>query len=417
MRRLLASLSNGNLDSLSEISVGTDDVPIGIGPGVFGTINKAALLQGVQYDAWVANLAGRAAYNGAAAGFSVLVIDIGDGRSALYFKNSATSGDWSAPSYVTGPVGPGGPYTEITVGPTTTLPAGSDATVTPVVIDSDTVRLDFGLPRGLDGTGTGDVVGPASSVAGRVAVFSGTTGKVISDGGILLSDLTRMGRNLIINGQGRVNQRTYASGTATTAANQYTLDRWRVVVSGQSLAFTGNASKRTMTAPAGGVEQVIEGLNVEGGTYTINWTGSATCTVDGTARAKGSSFTLTANTNVTVRFTGGTFTDVQLESGSVPSIFERLLYEDELRICKRYYQSVDLLINVQVGGVQQDLYGMVNLPVEMRGTPTVVPTNGTFVNCTLGTATAGNRVASFYVLSVSSGIVYCYITSILNSEF
>jgi len=108
MRRLLASLSNGNLDSLSEISVGTDDIPIGIGPGVFGTINKAALVQGVEYDAWVANLAGRAAYNGAAKGFAVLVIDIGDGRSALYFKNSATSGDWSAPSYLTGPVGPAG---------------------------------------------------------------------------------------------------------------------------------------------------------------------------------------------------------------------------------------------------------------------------------------------------------------------
>lgn len=108
MRRLLASLSNGNLDSLSEITVGTDDIPIGIGPGVFSTINKAALVQGVEYDAFVPNLAGRAAYNGAAAGFAVLVIDIGDGRSAIYFKNSATSGDWSAPSYVTGPVGPTG---------------------------------------------------------------------------------------------------------------------------------------------------------------------------------------------------------------------------------------------------------------------------------------------------------------------
>ncbi len=43
MRRLLASLSNGNLDSLSEISVGTDDIPIGIGPGVFGTINRSSL--------------------------------------------------------------------------------------------------------------------------------------------------------------------------------------------------------------------------------------------------------------------------------------------------------------------------------------------------------------------------------------
>ncbi|MCW0979425.1 hypothetical protein OK142_01270 [Agrobacterium sp. BT-220-3] len=43
MRRLLASLSNGNLDSLSEITVGTDDIPIGIGPGVFGTIKKLDL--------------------------------------------------------------------------------------------------------------------------------------------------------------------------------------------------------------------------------------------------------------------------------------------------------------------------------------------------------------------------------------
>lgn len=108
MRRLMLSLSGGNLYSLSEISIGTDDIPIGIGPGVFGTINKAGLVQGVQYNVWVPNLAGRAAYNAAAKDFSVLVIDIGDGRSALYFKNSATLGDWSAPSYVTGPIGPAG---------------------------------------------------------------------------------------------------------------------------------------------------------------------------------------------------------------------------------------------------------------------------------------------------------------------
>ena len=108
MRRLLASLSNGNLDSLSEISVGTDDIPIGIGPGVFGTINKFTLKDGVQFDVAVPNMAGRAGYNGSAAGFRVLVADIGDGRSALYIKNSATSGDWSVPYPITGPVGPAG---------------------------------------------------------------------------------------------------------------------------------------------------------------------------------------------------------------------------------------------------------------------------------------------------------------------
>ncbi|WP_244667939.1 hypothetical protein [Rhizobium sp. P007] len=252
MRRLLASLSNGNLDSLSEISVGTDDIPIGIGPGVFGTINKAALVQGVQYDAWVANLAGRAAYNGAAAGFSVLVIDIGDGRSALYFKNSVTSGDWSAPSYVTGPVGPAGVNqrgnysagtayairdivqfggsTWIAKVATTgnappTLPTTENTqwllfarSGTPGVVDrgaysgttayeANDIVLNNGstwlalqsttgnappvLPaesnaywrllarKGTDGTGTGDVVGPAGSTDGYLAAFNGTTGKLL----------------------------------------------------------------------------------------------------------------------------------------------------------------------------------------------------------------------------------------------
>lgn len=108
MRRLMLSLSGGNLSSIAETSVGTDDLLIGIGPGVFSTINKAALVQGVQYDAWAANLADRAAFDGQPAGYSVLVVNVGDGRAALYIKISSTAGDWSAPSYITGPVGPAG---------------------------------------------------------------------------------------------------------------------------------------------------------------------------------------------------------------------------------------------------------------------------------------------------------------------
>ncbi len=108
MRRLLASLSNGNLDSLSQVPVGVDQLPIGIGPGVFSFINKSELVQGVRYDAWAANLADRANFDGQPAGYAVLVVNIGDGRAALYIKISSAAGDWSAPSYVTGPVGPAG---------------------------------------------------------------------------------------------------------------------------------------------------------------------------------------------------------------------------------------------------------------------------------------------------------------------
>ncbi len=150
--------------------------------------------------------------------------------------------------------------------------------------------------------------------------------------------------NLLVNATGRINQRAYVSGAATTAANQFTLDRWFVVTSGQALTFAGTVAGYTMTAPAGGVSQVIEGVNITGGTYCLSWVGSATATVNGTAVANGGTVTLTAGANATVRFTGGTFTQAQLELGTVPTPYQRLDITDETRICERFYerQSYDL---------------------------------------------------------------------------
>jgi hypothetical protein len=152
------------------------------------------------------------------------------------------------------------------------------------------------------------------------------------------------GRNMIINGSGRINQRGYVSGTATTGVNQFTLDRWFVVTSGQNLAFTGDASRRVMTAPAGGVRQVVEGANIVGGDYVLNWNGTATATVNGTARTKGEVFTITANTNVVVAFIGGTFTDVQLERGTVATPFELRSFGQELALCYRYFEITQFVL-------------------------------------------------------------------------
>lgn len=180
------------------------------------------------------------------------------------------------------------------------------------------------------------------------------------------------GRNLIINGQGRINQRGYVSGTATTVANQYTLDRWRVVVSGQSLIFTGDDAGRTMTAPAGGAEQVIENVNVEGGTYVLNWVGTATATVNGTARAKGETFTLPSGLNATVRFTNGTFTSVQLEAGTLATPFERLPFGDELTRCQRYYESGFYQFGSAGTDASGTSYGRVYFKVTKRVTTYIV---------------------------------------------
>lgn len=75
--------------------------------GNAGAVDTDQLGIGSETDRQVDTLADRAAYNAEAEGFSVLVSDIGDGRAAIYSKNSATSGDWSDPAIITGPTGVG----------------------------------------------------------------------------------------------------------------------------------------------------------------------------------------------------------------------------------------------------------------------------------------------------------------------
>lgn len=147
-------------------------------------------------------------------------------------------------------------------------------------------------------------------------------------------------RNLLVNSTGSVNQRLYVSGTATTVANQVTLDRKRVVVSGQSLVFGAAAPDRTLTAPAGGFDEIVEAGWIAGGVYTLSWEGTATATVNGTAITNGGqTAALPANTAVTVRFIGGTVTRAQFELGTVATPFERRPPQVELALCMRECQK------------------------------------------------------------------------------
>lgn len=223
-RQLIEMLGNGNLEAFAALT--GPGVPVFDGPHTLTIKPESDFVNGVTYDVQVNTLAQRAAYNGEAAGFAVLVSNNGDGRSALYSKLSATSGDWSAPAFITGPVGP---TPTITAEAATTAP-GTPATVavTPIAggynlafglpaaegmqprgvwanatayVKGDVVSyngssyvakrantgvtpvegLDWGLlaAKGTDGTGTGDVSGPSSAVNGAVAGFDGTTGKLL----------------------------------------------------------------------------------------------------------------------------------------------------------------------------------------------------------------------------------------------
>lgn len=153
-RNLIDLLGNGTLQSLAGIDGNADELLMFIGPNTLATINRRDLVEGVNYNVQVNTLPDRSAYDAEAAGFSVLVSDVGDGRAAIYIKKSATSGDWSLPAYITGNQGIQGE-----TGPAPDLAAGTTNTVTPTTPANVTVSpdgsggylLNFDIPQGLQG--------------------------------------------------------------------------------------------------------------------------------------------------------------------------------------------------------------------------------------------------------------------------
>jgi hypothetical protein len=166
----------------------------------------------------------------------------------------------------------------------------------------------------------------------------------LSDIGLTFADGSvqsfAMGRNRIINGNFGINQRVYVSGAAV-GAGLYGHDRWKMAASGDTYTFSTTANVTTITIPAGKVlQQVIEGLNLETGTYTLSWVGTAQGKIGaGSYGASGITDSITGGTNTTIEFGPGTVSKVQLEFGSVASAFEQRPYGLELILCQRYYET------------------------------------------------------------------------------
>ena len=251
--------------------------------------------------------------------------------------------------------------------------SGLAATNVQDAIDEVVTSIDSRLPK------TG------GTMTGHIEAISGASGVQVpqaQETAMLATTQLAGNRNKIINGNFAINQRGYVSGTATTTANQYTLDRWRVVTLGQNITFTASGNGNIVTAPAGGIEQVIEGAFIEGGAFVLNWTGTATATINGVAVLKGGTFTLTAAANCTVKFSSGTVGLVQIEVGTVPTLFEHRM--NELQLCQRYCEPV---IGLAIYGYQaagSSISTPVFFKVQKRAIPTIsVPTFGPNTNATL----------------------------------
>lgn len=231
-------------------------------------------------------------------------------------------------------------------------------------------------------------------------------------------------RNVIINGNFGINQRA-VSGTVTLSAGVYGHDRWKAGASGCTYTFATTNNVTTITITAGTLVQVIEGLSLQSGTYTLTWQGSAQARIDsGSYSVSGMQGTAVGGTNQTVEFSTGTVSKVQYEQGTTYTVFENRPYGLEFSLCQRYYQTMLVLQDVHGGSlnVASTYLPVSYFPIQpMRTTPTVTATSAT--NNFGGTLTHGASTASvifFYGnrsgAGWNSGSNTCSETALLSAE-
>jgi hypothetical protein len=220
------------------------------------------------------------------------------------------------------------------------------------------------------------MTGPIVLAADPVAAMQPATKQYV-DGG-------RLGDNRIINGNFAINQRTYVSGTLVAAA--YGHDRWKAGASGCTYTFTAAVPDTTITITAGTLTQIIEAGIIEGGVYTLSWTGTAQARVyQGTptgayAASPIVTASLPAGTNTIVEFNTGTVTRVKLEIGSVATPFNRQSLAKSMADCQRYYTFGTVNLGAY-GAAGATFIAHSPLKATMRAAPTTTVSPITATNC------------------------------------
>jgi hypothetical protein len=220
-------------------------------------------------------------------------------------------------------------------------------------------------------------------------------------------------KNRIINGQLNINQRA-VSGTVTLTAGSYGHDRFKGGASGCTYTFATSNNVTTLTISAGSLIQVIEGLNLESGTYTLSFTGTAQGKIGaGSFSASGVTGSITGGTDTNIEFNTGTLSLPQLEKGSTATSFDYRPYGTELALAQRYFcKTFDIGTapgnNVATAGAF--MLGALSTgnyepsitwryPVEMRATPTITiynPETGASSQWSAGGGTVSANARSLF---------------------
>jgi len=252
----------------------------------------------------------------------------------------------------------------------------------------------------------------AQNITG-VKTFTVDTVLKSTNGGGQLAGL----RNRVNNGSYRVNQRG-VSGTVTLAAGAYGHDRWKAGASGCTYTFAAVDNVTTLTIAAGSLQQVVEGLNLETGTYCLSWSGTATGQIGGgTAGASGVTAAITGGVNTTIEILTGTVTNVQLERGATFTPFEQIPYGLDLQLCQRFYYRITAgIANARFGGgdlttTTAGVY-VIPFPVTMRAAPistgfslSATTTDYTVSNLNTFTAVTGGTYVAFGLATTNSAVL------------
>lgn len=234
-------------------------------------------------DQTVNVIADRAAFDSQLAGFSVMVN--GPGRAARYTRITDVPGVWSSPAYYTGEQstvpGPIGINWRPAWDAVTTyalrdgvedngsswrsLQDNNLNHAPPVLPVKSNAWWTLISAKGMDGTGTGDMVGPVSSTDGGITGFSGTTGKLAKEltpveaRGAMRAGILSGFRNWIIN----PNFDYWIRGTSfANPGAQYTADRWGVGGGGAGSAYS--AERAAYAVNDGGMTYALKMIQTAG---------------------------------------------------------------------------------------------------------------------------------------------------------
>lgn len=198
-------------------------------------------------------------------------------------------------------------------------------------------------------------------------------------------------RNKIINGKFSINHRN-VSGTVVLSAGAYGHDRFKAGANGCTYTFSTANNVTTVTITAGSLIQIIEGNNLESGTYVLTWVGTAQGKIaGGSLSTSGVTGVVVGGTNTSIEFSTGTLTKVQFELGYIGTPFEQRQLEIELLLCYRYCRPIYISCGQAIAtNGMNTIIPLVNPMYTTPSLSTTVGFNVTLANSTYTSATPSN---------------------------